>query len=340
MSLIAAHMFYSGELSNLDSIGWGFSATVGTNWTEVTSVTKTYDGDAVASRVGLRWDNNNRDITIPSRFTSSPEGRICIAVGKETGTLLNGAEQLLQADVDGNRRMGIDTNSDGTLDLILDQTNQGTTDPYDWDELVHVVFSYDVATSPVAGTIYINGVSALSGTENASSLVSVGRWSTSLGQDAVLAQIRSYDTNTDTEALEPRVVSRYEYDTDGTDVGTWTPTAGTNHDSVDSPYDTQESANTSPSVGDRLVLESSSDIATQLGISPDTIDAVITESLSYGDTLDATMYTTSGASEDGGASKAIATLDGTHHQVVTTQDPDTASAWLGTATPGAIYEVD
>jgi len=172
-----------------------------------------------------------------------------------------------------------------------------------------ISIAYDASVDPWLGKLYINGVEEVSGS-NAESveagapaivLINCGTSSTDTG----FAQIVLYDDYTDVPTV--RYVSQMipTGDDAGNTVGSWAITGGESTDwETLEPWDaTKYVTDATSTSGNRVALDTETDVATALGISP-TIDAVTTHAVTSATAMKALIKVDSGSIAYGTASSS------------------------------------
>ena len=160
--------------------------------------------------------------------------------------------------------------------------------------------------------------------------------------DTGIGQIITYDDPTDSGEV-PRFVTRVEPNADGTNVGIWTPSTGSDDYAVlASPIDASTyTENTSPSPGDRVEVLTNAggdDLSDALGTTPSVIDSVAVHSMSSGQSINARAVVGDGTSETTGSTVAISAADPTYAVAVANTKPSGGN-WGGSDQPTAVYDV-
>lgn len=247
-------------------------------------------------------------------------------------------------------------NSTGTVTLYVDNVFKSTSAVYDWSSWHYVALRWDMgSTTPGTwqGEMYIDGTLEGSGNDaRADAVVDIDVIYGSPGSSAnpwLVGQIILYDAIADSGET-PLFVTRVEPTADGTNVGTWTPSTGSDDFAVvDSPFDTATfTEETSPTSGDKLeVLTSGAggtdDLTTQLGITPTSVAGVTAHVYGVGQTITARAVVRDGpaAASSDAATGDTATVDVSTptYATATATTKSGAVAWTGSDAPALVYDV-
>ncbi len=311
-------------------MGWGYS-NPSTDYSMVTSPVRTYAGSP--TRYAMRIGPLGQSVTLPA-YMQPPgaAGVVSIDFTVDDPNLAT-ARDIVRANDPGSIGIYCQANAGGTVDLYVANQFKATSSAYDWSEYHQVAVAYDFSANPWRGRLEIDGVVEITTQTHARAASTLGSFlSAAPNGPSYLGSIRTFDDFADSPPL--RFMTRIEGTADGTDVGTWTPDSGANNFSrVDSPVEAAsytDNAATTP--GDYLEVTGSS-LATQLGITPGSIDALdlhVYATTSSSGTIDARL-SDDGATFADGADEIISGT--TNAGVSTTTRPGAGGAWTGADTP-------
>jgi hypothetical protein len=244
----------------------------------------------------------------------------------------------------------------GTVALYVNGVLKSTSAVYDWSSWHYVALRWDMgSTTPGTwqGEMYIDGTLEGSGSDAQANTVvdltvSYGAAGTNTNPWLV-GQIILYDAIADSGET-PLFVTRVEPTADGTNVGTWTPSTGSDDFAVvDSPFDTATfTEEASPTSGDKLeVLTSGAggtdDLTTQLGISPGAVGAVTGHVYGVGQAITARAVVrdgpTAASSDAATGDTAIVDTANPTYATATATTKSGAVAWTGSDAPALVYDV-
>jgi len=343
MALHWSWAFGDEDYLALTAMGFGVTASASLNAPSSSNV-YTYTGSPTRYSWSFETDGATNGITLPGEASAGlTEGWVQAPFFAEIASGYDAGKVAI--DVTGNasgRRTYVQVTSSGALSLYIDSVFKETTQDFDFTSWKVVALQWSMTTSTWRGRIWVDGVAATAEhTDPRSAETSVSiRLGPGPGQDtsgvpaAWLGQIILWDDYTDSGET-PYFVTRAEPTADGTNVGTWTPSTGSDDFAVvDSPFDTATyTQEASPAASDRCEVVTSS-IATALGVTPATIAGVTAHTFSEGQAITAkAVVSISGGTEASGSSVGISASATTYATAT-----DTA-AYSGTDTIDVIYEV-
>lgn len=343
MALHWSWAFGDEDYLALTAMGFSVAASASANAPSSTNV-YTYTGSPTRYSWGMETDLAFNGITLPGEASSGlTEGWVQAPFYAEVPSNYDQGKIVIQVLGNGSGRViYITVSLGGALSLYVDNVFKESTQDFDFTAWKVVALQWSMTTSTWKGRIWVDGNPATAEHDDprgAETSVSI-RLGPGPGQDtsyvpgAWLGQIILWDSYADSGET-PYFVTRAEPTADGTDVGTWTPSTGSDDFAVvDSPFDastyTQEA---SPAAFDRCEVVTSS-IATALGVTPATIAGVTAHTFSEGQAITAkAVVSISGGTEASGSSVGISASATTYATAT-----DTA-AYSGTDTVDVIYEV-
>jgi hypothetical protein len=203
-------------------------------------------------------------------------GTLTVAAKMNTAFYNSATSPLIQVQGGSSRSINVycTTSATGVFSLFMDTVLVGTFTLIvaNW---YYVALVYDISTVNWTADLYIDGALVLSGVSVEPSGETTGFYEVGgCGQNALFAQIISYDANTATPtAVAPIFCSRLAPNADTAEVGAWTPSVGATNVGVTAgdPFDnttfTQEAT---PSSGDNVETEVDNLVA-QLGLTAGTV---------------------------------------------------------------------
>lgn len=337
MALHWSWAFGDESTSDLSAMGWNPSAS---GLTLTSDADKVYSYSGSPTRYGWIFNGNSGVMVLPSSVGAGlTEGWLAAPIKGSVLTGLWSGVPILRATGASGESIDARITSSGALSLYVSDTFQETTPAIDWLSWRYVALRFDFSSDPWTGQIFVDGVAQTSLATQSDAPDTVanlrisgpGRLNT---PDAFISQVVVWDSVGDSGET-PVYATRVEPTSDGTSIGTWTPSTGSDDFAVvASPFDsatyTQEA---SPSASDRVEVVTST-IATGLGITPGSIAGVTAHTFSEGQALTArAIVSISGGTEASGSSVAISASATTYATAT-----DTA-AYTGTDTIDVIYEV-
>lgn len=220
------------------------------------------------------------------------------------------------------------------------------TSPLDLTTWHYYAVKFDLSGATWSASLWIDGVqrasvSQGSQTQTAAVTNMECRGLSSAGKVNFLGQVMIFDSASDASE-----VSRYVMPFDGTTdnvadiVGFPTLVGGASYNAVlDSPLNTASYAEeATPTTGDRTSITGGT-IASQMGITPPSIDAVVVHTVSVGEAIQAHAQVGDGTGVTDGASTTISAAVPTYAYVTAPTRPS-GGAWTGADTPELNYEID
>ena len=240
----------------------------------------------------------------------------------------------------GSSNTRIEISTGGALSLYVGNVFKETSSAQDFSSWRYVSLQFDHSGATWSARIYVDGSAV---TNSQTQAVSAQTASTVLIQGALgtggfrghcFSQVIVWDSTSDAGETA-YFATRAEPTADGTDVGTWTPSTGSDDFAVvDSPFATSTyTQEASPSANDRCEVVTST-LATALGVTPGEVAGVTAHTYSEGETVTArAIVSVSGGTEANGTSTSISAGSTTYAFAT-----DTAT-YSGTDTIDVIYEV-
>lgn len=238
----------------------------------------------------------------------------------------------------------------GVLRLYLGGgTFQGSTGVLNFSTWQYVALKFNMPDGgPHTAELWVDGVQEVTGSVSRTTVadtiyVIFGGAGTS-SNPWTFGQIIYYDDATDA-GQTPYYVTRVSPNADGTDVGTWNPTSGSDHASVTDPFNastyTQEA---SPSPGDLvevLINAGGADIGTQLGVTPTSVQNVTLHTYSTGQLITARAELRDSAGSASTTPGPTTSIDptSTTYTLVSADAPAGGGSWTGASQPAYVYEV-
>lgn len=311
--------------------------------------TYTYAGSPPrqSMRVGFGSD------CFPPSKAYHPVGWVTTAFYANSNSWVNGG-WAIQVRASNGRYIGVQVSSPSSnafslyVDNVFKATFSAPVVPQNWQ---YLALRYDMTTATWSGQAFLNGV-AVTGIETDSGTAQPigspgtffleGIGDNSLGTLSMyLAQIAVYDDLADTPET-PRFVTRINPDTDSSEVGTWTPSAGATNVGVtaNDPFDPATyTEDSTPVSGENVVTTFAADIATQIGVNPTSIDGVTTHAYASGTAIDAFAACGSGGAFFNGDNFTPDVTDTTYGYGTAPLNPNTVAAWVGTDTVQTKFEI-
>lgn len=330
----------------LNDMGW---ALPGATTSYVPSNTFTYTYAGSPARTSMRV-NYGDDMNLPPA-SFSPQGWVTFAVYNDQPLFRSTSYPVRVIGGGNNRQIYIvmTNGSSSTFALYVDNTFKETFTlaSQNWH---YFALQYDMSTNTWSGRAYVNGVAVTAAYTDASTAQTDGAIvleafsnNNSFPTEGTTywAQIAVYDSVADTPE-SPRFVTRINPDTDSSEVGTWTPSAGATNVGVtaNDPFDpatyTEEPT---PSSGDNVITTFASDIATLVGVNPTTIDGVTAHAYASGTAIDAFAASGSGGAFVNGSNFTPDLADTTYGYATAPLNPNTVAAWVGTDIVQTKFEI-
>jgi hypothetical protein len=340
MALHWSWAFGNEDLTDLTAMGWTTAASQYLALTTDADKVYTYDGSP--TRYGWIFDGNYGTFTLPIPAVSGLTNGWIAAPWKSTvgSGYYTIAQVLLRIVGTSGERIQCNVTSGGGIALYVSNTLKETSAVVDWTEWRYVALRWDLSANPWSGQVYVDGVAVTALQTQSDAAETAGSAQIGPGPGvfnsptSFCSQVIVWDSTADAGETA-YYVTRAEPTADGTNVGTWTPSTGSDDFAVvDSPFDaatyTQEA---SPAASDRCEVVTSS-IATATGITPGTIAGVTAHTYSEGQAITAkAVVSISGGTEADGDTTTIS-ASSTSYAYAT----DTAS-YSATDTIDVIYEV-
>lgn len=301
--------------------------------------TYTYAGSP--ARWSLRM-NFGSDLFVPTQVFS-PQGWITMAMYNDAASVGNGT-QFIQAfgGVSGRSTYITITNAASfTFALYVDNTFKESFS-FSINNWRFIALQYDMSGVTWSGRAYVDGVAVTAlHTDTQSAEVTGGYHIEGFSANSYLAQIAIYDDLADAGEI-PKFVTRISPDTDSSEVGVWTPSAGATNVGVtaNDPFDPATyTEDTTPVSGENVVTTFAADIATQLGVSPTTIDGVTTHAYASGTAIDTFASCGAAGAFTDGANFTPDVADTTYGYATAPINPSTVATWVGTDTVQTKFEI-
>ena len=207
----------------------------------------------------------------------------------------------------------------GTITMYIDGLIQGTTtlSASNWH---YLALQYDMSGTTWTATLYVDGTSAITGSDTGLAAATSGYYETGGFGDltCVCGQLIVYDTGTAiADAKTPIYVTRLSPQNDISDVGGWTPAANTGTDAVcavisNNPLDTSSNTTLSPAVGSDNMITQATGINGLINATSTDIRGVTAHSYSSGTSVDARVAVDGGGGYTTGAQITPDTSDTTY----------------------------
>ena len=327
----------------MTAMGFGVSSSAGANAPSSTNV-YTYTGSPTRYSWGMETDQATSGITLPGNACAGlTEGWVQAPFYAEIASGYDNFKVVIEVLGSGSgRNIRIDTTSTGALTLYVDNTFKESTQPYDFTSWKVVALQWSMTSSTWKGRIYVDGVAATAEYTDAriaetSASIRLGPGpgkDTSGVPGAWLGQVILWDSYSDAGAT-PYFVTRAEPTSDGTNIGTWTPSTGTDDFAVvDSPFDASTYTQDSLPVASNRCEVVTSTLATALGVTPSSVLGASAHTFSEGQAITArAIVGPSGGTETAGDAVGISASATTYAHATTT------AALTGTSTLDLVYEV-
>jgi len=339
MALHWSWSFGNEDLTALAAMGWTPSNSAHLTLTSATDEVYTYTSSP--TRYGWIFKGFVATLKLPAAALAGlSEGWLAAPWKSTVGSGYTNNSNVLRVDGTSGEGIYCVLTATGALSLYVSNTFQETSDAIDWTSWRYVALRFDFSANPWSGQVYVDGsaVTALATQADAAETaadVTIGPGPGVVNQPTALCSQVILWSSTSDAGETAYFATRAEPTSDGTDVGTWTPSTGANNYAVvDSPFDastyTQEA---SPSASDRCEVVTSS-LATALGVTPSSVVGASAHTYSEGQSLTArAIVGPSGGTETAGDNTAISASDTTYAFATST------AALTGASTLDLVYEV-
>jgi hypothetical protein len=332
-------------------MGWNLSTNAAHNATTSDPAYQyTYTGSPTRYSLGVDPDQRSQGIDIPAPACQGlNQGWVQLALKADASSgYENSFKPVIRVTSPGTSRyIEINHFADGSLQLFMDGANKTATGPLDFSTWKVVALQWDMSADPWRARIWVDGVAATAEFTDpapaAASGCQVAIGGVGPDTNAIsywIGQVIVWDSYADA-GQNPYYVTRVEPTSDGTNIGTWTPSTGVDDFAVvDSPFDdTTYTEEASPSALDRVEVTTSS-LGTATGVTPASVQGVTAHGFSEGQAITArTVLGDGGATEANGDTAAISATTTTYTYATSESAPSDASAWEATDTLDLIYEV-
>ena len=342
---------FGGETpAQMIAMGWGLSSNAAHNATTSDPAYQyTYTGSPTRYSLGIDPDQHTSGVDLPAPACAGvTQGWVQVAVKADVASGYDtGSKSVIRVVGSGSGTViEVYYNPDGSLVLEVDNNFKASTSPFDFSTWKVVALQWDMSADPWRARLWVDGVAVTAEFTDArtaqtgASIAVAPPGPDTNAISAWIAQVIVWDDYADSGA-NPYYVTRVEPTSDGTNIGTWTPSTGADDFAVvDSPFDdttyTEESA---PSALDRVEVTTSS-LGTATGVTPASVQGVTAHGFSEGQAITArTVLGDGGATEANGDTAAISATTTTYTYATSVNAPSDASAWEATDTLDLIYEV-
>ena len=306
-----------------------------------TEYTYTYTGSP--QRYSLAMDDNFSELTAPPGCIP-PEGWVSIAA-YASGSYHTGEYAIKVIGNSSGRFTGIFMKNGGTntFALYVDNSEKATFTmaPNDWQ---YIALQYSMTGSTWSGRAYVNGTdvtaeyTASRAAESGSSCQFHGF--ANGDKETFLAQIITYDSKADS-GQTPRYCTRIEPTVDTATTGTWTPNVGTSDFAVlsGSWNAATFTENSGSSAGDNCRVQAQN-LATQLGITPASIDGITVHTWATGSGQNGfTAISDNDTNYESGSTITPDTSDPTYCFSTAEDQPSNSAVWNATSSVFFKYQV-
>ena len=342
MALRWSWSFSNESTADLTAMAWTPS---GGGLTLTSAADKVYSYTGSPTRYGWIFDGAFGSLVLPASVGAGvTNGWLAAPIKAAVASGFN-ADPILRVTGTSGAHIDARVTSAGALSLYVSSVFKETTAAIDWLSWRYVALRFDFSADPWTGQIWIDGAAATSLATETDAPDTVGdfriqapaRFGTS---DGYISQVVVWDSVSDS-GEEAQYVTRVDATADGTNVGTWTPSTGTDdYAVVGSPFNaatyTEEAA---PSALDRVEVVTPT-LSTALGVTPSSVAAVTAHTYSEGQAITArAVVGDGGAGETSGTTTAISPTTTTYAYATATTAPTSAAAWTGTDAVDLVYEV-
>lgn len=347
------------EMLTMDWVTWN------TTNNSVSAADKVYSYSGSPTRYAVEHSNAAFDIIRPPDKAvanwqpgsggTEQQGWVAVPMKRYDSTVSNGTVNLIAlftslVSGDVSNTLVSTVGGTGTLRLYMGGgTFMGTTGAFDLSTWHYIALKWNHPNNSThEAELWVDGVQEVTGSLSRTSIASSFHFTLGAAGFGVtpwlFGQIICYDDATDA-GQTPYYVTRVSPNADGTDVGTWNPTSGSDHASVTDPFSaatyTQEA---SPSPGDLvevLVNAGGDDIATQLGVTPTSVQNVTLHTYSTGQLITARAELRDSAGSASVTNGPTETIDpaSTTYAIVSADAPAAGGTWSGTDAPAFVYKV-
>ena len=334
-------MFSDEDDATMALLGW---LIPGLGGARVTTYTYSYPGDPMRA-AGLRtsagayngyyWKGPasaasiSGSISVPVYFSDTPIANDCVWVEKD------GTSTIISIKPTGGSSLGLYMN--GTLK----EEATGLSMTGAW---TYITLKYDMSTNPWSAQMFINASgSATTYTEAVAAAAGTNFYleGSTGAADTFFGQVALYSDWADTEQL--RYVTRVNPTVDTSEVGTWTPSTGTDNFAVISgSFSTaQYCQNTASVSSDNVVcrVTGALGLITQLGMSPPSIDGVTVHCWASGSGQNAVAGVSDNNSTWTTGSAITPSSSPTYGYVTVSTQPSDSAVWNATSSLYIKYEV-
>lgn len=328
--------------TELEEMGWDWDNL--SNGEPTTTITYTYVGSP--TRYSMRQDEYSLSsgFRLPTECWSS-EGWVCIPV-YGSGSW-NAGRSLLSIYGGGTgKRTYVYMNNAGSstfslyVDLVFKESFTMTAN--DWH---YLALQYSMTGSTWTGRVWVDGSPATGYHTDASTAETSGYYrieGCAAGtRETYIGQCLIYDSEMSDSGAVPRFVTRIEPTTDTGEVGTWEPSVGsTNYEVLSGSWDDSTfTENSGSSVGHNVRIQAQN-LATQLGISPTSIDGITVHTWASGSGQNGfTAISDNDSNWDNGTAITPDTNDPTYCFATAPDVPSNGDPWNVTSSVYFKYEV-
>jgi hypothetical protein len=348
---ISWHWAWGPETAPALIADYGFSFNFsGSDIAPTSAVGEVYTYAGSPTRYSMAFRSIRTYVLPAAAFPSTARGWVAVPFKDSlTNTVTVGADILVVTGSNSGRAVYVDIGSDGkSLRLYVDDQFKESTLPFDWTDWHYVALQWDMSSDPWSGRLYVDGVAVTAAYTDArpaevSGSISGASAAPSTSLEWLIGQVIVHDNPADAGEV-PRFVTRVEPNADGTNIGTWTPSAGPDDYAVlDTPLDvTSYTQNTAPVALNRvevLTNNGGANLTSALGTLTSAIDSVMVHGYSQGQSVTARALVGDGTvSETAGPSEVLSVGTTSYTPAVANTKPS-GGAWSGTDAPEFIFEV-
>ena len=339
MGLHWSWAFGNESTTDLSAMGW---TTGGVNQTLTSSADQVYTYTGSPARYGWILKGNYGYFVLPPAATAGlASGWLAAPFKSLVGSGYYNNQVVLRVyDTTGTFGIYALLTTAGAMSLYVGNAFKETTAVIDWTSWRYVALKWDFSANPWAGQLYVDGVSVTSAYTQARAASTAddaqvgpgpGRFNVA---DVLCSQIIVWGLASDAGET-PYFATRCEPTSDGTNVGTWTPSTGADdYAVVASPFSTSTyTQDGTPSASDRCEVVTST-LATALGVTPSSIIGATAHTFSEGQSVTArAIVGPSGGAETAGTTTAISAGSTSYAFATST------AALTGSSTLDVVYEV-
>ena len=331
---------FGPEVSTLyEDMGWGVENT--SNMAPSTAYTYTYTGSP--QRYSLALGVNASELTVPVGCVP-PEGWVSVA-NYVNGPHHTGEYFIKVIGNSSGRFTGIAMKNAGSNTFALHVDNvEVDTFVMARDDWQYVALQYSMTGSTWSGRVYVNGADVTPeytrsrAAETGASCIFHGIANN--GNESFLAQIITYDSKADS-GQTPRYCTRIEPTVDTATTGTWTPNVGASDFAVlsGSWNAATFTENSGSSAGDNCRVQAQN-LATQLGVTPDSIDGITVHTWATGSGQNGfTAISDNDTNYESGSTITPDTSDPTYCFSTAEDQPSNSAVWNATSSVFFKYQV-